>query len=536
MEQQQQQLSVNMAGDKICCAYVEVGNGENSDLKEEEAKEEEATSAEFEFSTNACYICNGFYGPCFGEPVCHVCHDFLFPDDTGLLQAQICSEKTDDEDSGNDEPVDMYYNTERRASQTDNNSSQDSTPLVSSPSDNDENDQNQPPFFQPMYNHQPAEQNNIPINNGDVVHQEELNIDNPQQNPNHNHNELHLDFNNLQIRQDVENNPQHDVLEEDFQSPEEDSVPAEESEPEQEFPVLFQPVKNGERYADKGEPSRPWNLSKRLDLLTNYRHVEHVSAGEPEIVNRLPPEVLLAVFSHLDDLSLWSVANVCRRWCNLLSSHVTSEMWEKHVKLRWPLFKKINGTVNNWYKVYDRLASSAPCKTCLSQTSLYRTRSLRVEENSWRRHRLRIELKGLRSDPPDGIEAAPLDQMCCHWQATITGPSGSPYEGGLFYLYLQVPQSYPMRPPVVRFLTKILHPNVSRHGDVGIDSIHHNWSLALTISKVLISVQSLLTDPYCQVCMEPELGDMYMNDRARFEKVAREWTWKYAMHSDAEPS
>lgn len=56
-----------------------------------------------------------------------------------------------------------------------------------------------------------------------------------------------------------------------------------------------------------------------------------------------------------------------------------------------------------------------------------------------------------------------------------------------------------MYPPIVRFLTKILHPNVSRHGDVGIDSIHHNWSLALTISKVLISVQSLLTDPYCQV-------------------------------------
>lgn len=59
--------------------------------------------------------------------------------------------------------------------------------------------------------------------------------------------------------------------------------------------------------------------------------------------------------------------------------------------------------------------------------------------------------------------------------------------------------SYPMCPPVVKFLTKILHPNVSRHGDVGIDSIHHNWSLALTLSKVLISVQSLLTDPYCQV-------------------------------------
>ena len=58
---------------------------------------------------------------------------------------------------------------------------------------------------------------------------------------------------------------------------------------------------------------------------------------------------------------------------------------------------------------------------------------------------------------------------------------------------------YPMSPPVVRFLTRILHPNVSRHGDVGIDSVHHNWSLALTLSKVLISIQSLLTDPYTTV-------------------------------------
>ena len=58
---------------------------------------------------------------------------------------------------------------------------------------------------------------------------------------------------------------------------------------------------------------------------------------------------------------------------------------------------------------------------------------------------------------------------------------------------------YPMLPPKVRFLTKILHPNVSRHGDVGIDIIQHNWSIALTVSKVLLSLQSLLTDPFTEV-------------------------------------
>lgn len=46
---------------------------------------------------------------------------------------------------------------------------------------------------------------------------------------------------------------------------------------------------------------------------------------------------------------------------------------------------------------------------------------------------------GLKSDPPEGIEALPLDKKSCHWMATITGPVGSPYEGGIFYLYLQVP-------------------------------------------------------------------------------------------------
>lgn len=35
--------------------------------------------------------------------------------------------------------------------------------------------------------------------------------------------------------------------------------------------------------------------------------------------------------------------------------------------------------------------------------------------------------------------------------------------------------------------------------------------------------------------MEPELGEMYMNDRSRFEEIARAWTCKYAMHNVAEP-
>ena len=61
------------------------------------------------------------------------------------------------------------------------------------------------------------------------------------------------------------------------------------------------------------------------------------------------------------------------------------------------------------------------------------------------------------------------------------------------------------------------------------DSIHDNWSLALTISKVLISIQSLLTDPYTHVCMENRIGELYRTNRALYEQKARLYTWKYAM-------
>ncbi|XP_033228129.1 uncharacterized protein LOC117179973 isoform X2 [Belonocnema kinseyi] len=484
-----------------------------------------------ELETISCYICNGYYGPCFEEPVCATCHAFLFPDDVGLLQIPTFSEKTDDEDSGNDEPTDLCYNIERRSSQQQHN-----VPQISSNSLRNLQfmlDQSSPQrsFLElqklviQKNNHSFQEDSSTAFSIQDVTSMRSY-LNNYATNASSQNIFKHSEriVKKTPARPHDQNFQNDRLFEEDIRGTENlfSSIEVKDFENDVHWPWNFHIS------PEMGELSRPRSLSERLEMLTNHKHMEHEPINEPGLVERLPPEVLLTVFYYLDDLSLWSAVNVCRRWYGLLSTHVTSQHWQQNVRLRWPLYKSVS-YVPDWYKIYDQLASSSPCRTCLVQTSL-QTKLPRMEENSWRRNRLRSELKGLRIDPPEGIEAVPLDQMCYHWQATITGPAGSPYEGGLFFLYLQVPYSYPMRPPAVRFLTRILHPNVSRHGDVGIDSIHHNWSLALTISKVLISVQSLLTDPYCQICMEPELGDMYINDREKFEDIARLWTWKYAMH------
>merc|ERR1711991_359585 len=81
------------------------------------------------------------------------------------------------------------------------------------------------------------------------------------------------------------------------------------------------------------------------------------------------------------------------------------------------------------------------------------------------------------------------------WSATISGPSESPYEGGIFYLDINLPDSYPIKPPVISFKTKIFHPNISSSGAICLDILKSSWSPALTIQKTLLSISSLLTDP-----------------------------------------
>ena len=116
-----------------------------------------------------------------------------------------------------------------------------------------------------------------------------------------------------------------------------------------------------------------------------------------------------------------------------------------------------------------------------------------------------------------------------HWQATILGPPDSPYSDGCFSLRIQFPQDYPFTPPKMQFTTKIYHPNINESGGICLDILKQdNWSPALTISKVLLSILSLLTDANADDPLVPEAAHLWKVNRAKFNEVARLWTQRYA--------
>merc|ERR1712060_613943 len=115
-----------------------------------------------------------------------------------------------------------------------------------------------------------------------------------------------------------------------------------------------------------------------------------------------------------------------------------------------------------------------------------------------------------------------------NWQATIIGPVGSPYEGGFFNLNVSFAADYPFKPPKVQFTTKIYHCNVNSSGAICLDILKDQWSPALTVSKVLLSICSLITDCNPQDPLVTSIAQQYLSDREAHDKTAAEWTRKYA--------
>lgn len=122
-----------------------------------------------------------------------------------------------------------------------------------------------------------------------------------------------------------------------------------------------------------------------------------------------------------------------------------------------------------------------------------------------------------------------------HLTGTFIGPPDTPYEGGRFVVDIKIPNEYPFKPPIMKFDTKVYHPNISSvTGAICLDILKDAWTPILTLKSSLISLQSLFQSPEPNDPQDAEVAKHYLSDLEGFKKTARYWTQIYAKSDPAQ--
>jgi len=138
------------------------------------------------------------------------------------------------------------------------------------------------------------------------------------------------------------------------------------------------------------------------------------------------------------------------------------------------------------------------------------------------------DFKRLSSYPPGRISGSPLPDNIMLWNAVILGPGDTLFEDGTFKLLRTCDESYPNKPPTIKFLSRMFHPNVYANSELCLDILQNRWNPTYDIAAILTSIQSLLHDPNPNSPANAEAAQLYrenMKEYVRRVKVTVEESW-----------
>lgn len=72
------------------------------------------------------------------------------------------------------------------------------------------------------------------------------------------------------------------------------------------------------------------------------------------------------------------------------------------------------------------------------------------------------EVKEMIKNPHHYMDVYVSERNMGYWKVVMQGPPASPYANGTFMLYLEIGSDFPLKPPSARFITPMLHPNITK--------------------------------------------------------------------------
>lgn len=141
--------------------------------------------------------------------------------------------------------------------------------------------------------------------------------------------------------------------------------------------------------------------------------------------------------------------------------------------------------------------------------------------------RLKREFEKLSQNPVEGISCYPRSENFENLVATIIGPIGSPYNGHVFQLSIDISEQYPFEPPRITFQTPIYHPNIDNNGRICMDLLNMppkgNWNPTIGIKNLLDAVKCLLGNPNPDDPLMPDIAQEYKFNRQEFDRKVRQF-------------
>ncbi|PVH76054.1 hypothetical protein DL98DRAFT_574700 [Cadophora sp. DSE1049] len=176
-----------------------------------------------------------------------------------------------------------------------------------------------------------------------------------------------------------------------------------------------------------------------------------------------------------------------------------------------------------------------------------------VNSGSSAAKRMFLELRNIRAGKVPFVSATPLDNRLDRILASIEGPPETPYEGGVFWITVKLSETDPYGPPLMRFHTKIYHPNISPQGHIcadykdkwndvlsaGFSKSHvkdpsdvwfsgNSKQIKWSLGALLTALCGLLASPDVEDPLVPEIAMKYLEDYDDYCRSARLFTEKWA--------
>lgn len=166
--------------------------------------------------------------------------------------------------------------------------------------------------------------------------------------------------------------------------------------------------------------------------------------------------------------------------------------------------------------------------------------------------RMFIELRNIRRAAVPYVSAAPVRDSLDKILASIEGPPGTPYEGGVFWITVRFAEG---KPPALRFQTRVYHPNIDPSGKLcadyqawwrdtrllnGIQRLPKHSVISwfsshgtnhYTLGALLVAICALLASPNIHDPLVPEIAEKYLTDFDGYCAAAKHYTNMYA-HSN----